>query len=174
MRPKRGSSVRTTGPTTRIRSVSVWPHATASTTSTSTARTAPRSSPTFGQASEPTWHLDDQANDRVRRGELTTEASFVRREVGQEVLVDQPERITGQLARQRSEEPEQLTEGGLLKSLIATGAGRHGVRGWRLRRLSSPRRSPCQGSRPPAARRDLTAWPRPGRTGLSELDSRRP
>ena len=101
--------------------MSVWPPATASTTSTSTARTAPRSSPTFGQASEPTWHLDDQANDRVRRGELTTEASFVRREVGQEVLVDQPERITGQLARQRSEEPEQLTEGGLLKSLIATG-----------------------------------------------------
>ena len=52
--------------------------------------------------------LDDQPDDRVRREELAAEAALARGEVGEEVLVDQPERVAGQLARQRSEEPEQL------------------------------------------------------------------
>lgn len=43
--------------------------------------------------------LDDQPDDRVRRKELTAESAFTGREVGQEVLVDQPERVTRQLAR---------------------------------------------------------------------------
>ena len=38
--------------------------------------------------------LDDQSDDRVRREELATEAALRRGEVGEEVLVDQPERVT--------------------------------------------------------------------------------
>jgi hypothetical protein len=43
--------------------------------------------------------LDDQPDDRVRREKLTAETSLARGEVGQEVLVDQPERVAGELAR---------------------------------------------------------------------------
>ena len=66
--------------------------------------------------------LDDQPDDRVRREELAAEAALARGEVGEEVLVDQPERIAGQLARQRREQPEQLAEGGLLEPLVAARA----------------------------------------------------
>ena len=41
--------------------------------------------------------LDDQPDDRVRREELAAEPTLGRREVGEEVLVDQPERVAGQL-----------------------------------------------------------------------------
>ncbi len=63
--------------------------------------------------------LDDQPDDRVRREELTAEATLARSEVGEEVLVDQPERVAGQLARQRGEQPKQFAEGGLLEPLVA-------------------------------------------------------
>ena len=63
--------------------------------------------------------LDDQPDDRVRREELAAEPALARGEVGEEVLVDQPERVAGQLARQRREQPEQLDERGLLEPLVA-------------------------------------------------------
>ena len=52
--------------------------------------------------------LDDQPDDRVRREELAAEPPFARGEVGEEVLVDQPEGVAGELAWQRREQPEQL------------------------------------------------------------------
>ena len=63
--------------------------------------------------------LDDEPDDRVRREELAAESALGHGEVRQEVLVDQPEGVAGQLAGQRREQPDQLDERGLLQSLVA-------------------------------------------------------
>jgi hypothetical protein len=62
--------------------------------------------------------LDDEPDDRVRREELTTESPFGHSEVREEVLVNQPERVAGQLAWQRGKQAEQFGERRPLESLI--------------------------------------------------------
>jgi hypothetical protein len=63
--------------------------------------------------------LDDEPDDRVRGEELAAEATLGHGQVREEVLVDEPERVAGQLARQRREQPQQLDERRLLEPLIA-------------------------------------------------------
>ena len=65
--------------------------------------------------------LDDEPDDRVRGEELATESTFRHGEVREEVLVDEPESITRELAGKRSEQPKQLDEGRLLQALVALG-----------------------------------------------------
>ncbi len=62
--------------------------------------------------------LDDQPDDRLRREELPAQPALRHREVRQEVLIDEPERVTRQLARQRREQPQQLHQRRLLQPLV--------------------------------------------------------
>jgi len=71
------------------------------------------------QAMERFDDLDDQPDDGVRREELAAQASLARGEIGEEVLIYQPERVAGQLAWQRCEQPQQFAEDRLLQPLIA-------------------------------------------------------
>ncbi len=63
--------------------------------------------------------LHDEADDRVRGEELSAEPALGHGEVREEVLVDEPEGVTGERARQRGEQAEQFGEGGLLQALVA-------------------------------------------------------
>lgn len=63
-------------------------------------------------------HLDDQAHDRLRREELAAEPAFVGGELRQEVLVDEPERVSRDRPGERREEPNELEEDSLLELLV--------------------------------------------------------
>ena len=54
--------------------------------------------------------LDYEPHDRMRGEELASEPTFRHCEVRQEVLVDESERITRELAGKRSEEPKEFYE----------------------------------------------------------------
>ena len=62
--------------------------------------------------------VDDQADDRLRREELAAALALVRRELGQEVLVDEAERVAGDGSRERREEPNELEQDALLELLV--------------------------------------------------------
>ena len=81
-------------------------------------------------------------------------------EVGEEVLVDQPEGVAGERARERREQADELDERALLELLVA--AREHGVQA----RCSSPRSRPSPGR---CSRRDprLRAARRGTRAGRS-------
>ena len=63
--------------------------------------------------------LDDEPDDGVRGEELTAEPALGHGEVREEVLVDEPECVSGERPREWGEQTEQFGEGGLLKALVA-------------------------------------------------------
>ncbi len=65
--------------------------------------------------------LDDEAHDGVRGEELAAQPTLGHGEVRQEVLVDEPEGISRELAGERGKQPQQLGQRRLLDPLVAPG-----------------------------------------------------
>jgi hypothetical protein len=65
-------------------------------------------------------HVDDQPDDGLRREELAATPPFVLGEFGQEVLVDEAERVAGHQPRERREEADKLDQDALLELLVST------------------------------------------------------
>ena len=64
-------------------------------------------------------HLHDEPDYRLGREELAAAPSLVGCELGEEVLVDEPEGVAGEHPRQRGEEADELEQDALLELLVA-------------------------------------------------------